>query len=102
MPNQWLEIDAPPVAQLSLRRYAGHEMNANSSIHSPSKVQPAILLTVVVLTAPLWLAVVVIVLLARLFQAVVLYALVWAWWIGWARRRVLFVYSEQSKLEGTH
>ncbi len=69
-------------------------MNANSSIHSPSKIRQAILLAIVVLTAPLWLGVVVIVLLARLFQVVVLYALVWTWWIGWAPRRVLFVYSD--------
>jgi hypothetical protein len=42
----------------------------------------------------LWVAVVVIVLLARLFQVMVLYALVWTWWIGWAPRRALFVYSD--------
>src|SRR5512138_945799 len=52
------------------------------------------LLAVVVLTSPLWLAAVVIVLLARLFQVVVLYALVWTWWIGRAPRRALFVYSD--------
>jgi hypothetical protein len=70
------------------------EVNANSSIHSSSKIRATILLTVVVLTAPLWLALVLTVLLARLFQVVALYALVWAWWIGRARRRVLFVYSD--------
>jgi hypothetical protein len=69
-------------------------VNAKSSTHSPSKIQRPILLAVVVLTAPLWLAAVVIVLLARLCQVVVLYALVWAWWIGRAPRRVLFVYSD--------
>ena len=37
---------------------------------------------------------VVTVLLVRLFQFVALYALVWTWWIGRARRRVLFVYSD--------
>ena len=42
----------------------------------------------------MWLALVVTVLLARLFQFVALYVLVWAWWIGRARRRVLFVYSD--------
>jgi hypothetical protein len=59
-----------------------------------SRSRRAILLAIVVLTAPLWLTVVAIVLLARLFQVVVLYALVWAWWIGSAPRRVLFVYSD--------
>ena len=59
-----------------------------------SRIQRAILLAIVVLTAPLWLTVVVIALLARLFQVTVLYALVWAWWIGRAPRRVLFVYSD--------
>lgn len=51
-------------------------------------------MAVVILTAPLWIAGVVIVLLARLFQIVVLYTLVWAWWIGRGPRRVLFVYSD--------
>jgi hypothetical protein len=69
-------------------------VNAKSSIHSRSRTQRAILVAVVVLTAPLWLAVVGIVLLARGFRVAVLYSLVWAWWIGWARRRVLFVYSD--------
>jgi hypothetical protein len=45
----------------------------------------------------LWLPGVVNVLLARLFQVVVLYALVWTWWIGRAPRRVLFVYSDSPK-----
>jgi hypothetical protein len=69
-------------------------VNEKSSTHSPSKIQRPILLAVVVFTAPLWLPWAVIVLLARLFQAVVLYALVWGWWIGRAPRRVLFVYSD--------
>jgi hypothetical protein len=69
-------------------------VNAKSSTHSTSKIQRSILLAVVVLTAPVWMAGVVIVLLARLLQVVVLYALVWAWWIGRAPRRVLFVYSD--------
>jgi len=51
-------------------------------------------LAAVVLTAPLWLAWVAVYLLARLSQVVVLYALAWTYWIGWARRRVLFVYSD--------
>jgi len=73
---------------------AGQEVNAKSSTHSPSKIQRSILLAVVILTAPLWIVGVVIVLLARVFQVVVLYTLVWAWWISPAPRRVLFVYSD--------
>ena len=48
----------------------------------------------VVLTAPLWLAAVLAMVVARCVQVVALYALVWFWWIGRARRRVLFVYSD--------
>jgi hypothetical protein len=54
----------------------------------------AFLLAVVVLTAPLWLAAVFVMVLGRLVQVSALYAFVWFWWIGWARRRVLFVYSD--------
>jgi hypothetical protein len=57
-------------------------------------MQRAIILTAVVLTAPLWLAVLAVVVVARLIQLLTLYGLVWGWWIGWARRRVLFVYSD--------
>jgi hypothetical protein len=57
-------------------------------------VQQSVLLAIVVLTAPLWLAAVLVVVFARLTKVVVLYALVWFWWIGWARQRVLFVYSD--------
>ena len=52
------------------------------------------LLAVVVLTAPWWLAWLAVAVLARLIHVVVLYGLLWAWWIGWARQRVLFVYSD--------
>ncbi len=51
-------------------------------------------LTIVVLTAPLWLTYVAGVFLLLWLGVVVLYALAWVWWIGWARRRVLFVYSD--------
>jgi hypothetical protein len=58
-----------------------------------SRVRQAFLLAVVVLTAPLWLAALFVMVVGRLVQVVTLYAFVWSWWIGWARRRVLFVYS---------
>jgi hypothetical protein len=57
-------------------------------------VRQAFLLAVVVLTAPLWLAVLFVMVLGRFVQVVALYAFVWFWWIGWGRRRVLFVYSD--------
>ena len=69
-------------------------MNRNATPRPRSKVQRAILLTVVVVTAPLWLAALLVVVLGRLVKIIMLYALVWLWWIGRARRRVLFVYSD--------
>jgi hypothetical protein len=54
----------------------------------------AFLWAVVVLTAPLWLAALVVIVVGRCVQVVALYAVVWFWWIGRARRRVLFVYSD--------
>ena len=65
-----------------------------------SKVQRAFLLAVVVLTSPLWLAVIVVLGVGRLVQVVVLYVLVWVWWIGPAPRRVLFVYSDSPSWKG--
>jgi hypothetical protein len=59
-----------------------------------SKVRQPFLLAVVVLTAPLWLAAAFVMVVGRLVQVVALYAFVWFWWIGSARRRVLFVYSD--------
>jgi hypothetical protein len=58
------------------------------------RLQRAILLAVVVLTAPLWLAALVVAVLGRLLQAAALYALVWLWWIGRDSTRTLFVYSD--------
>ena len=46
------------------------------------------------ITAPVWIALIVAILLARLIHIAVFYALVWTWWIGKARRRVIFVYSD--------
>jgi hypothetical protein len=63
-------------------------------------VQQALLLTVVVLTSPLWLAALVVLGAGRLIQVVFLYALVWLWWIGRARRRVIFVYSDSPNWKG--
>jgi hypothetical protein len=69
-------------------------MNTKVMARPASRVRQALLLAVVVLTAPLWLAALLVIVLGRLVQVVALYALVWLWWIGRARRRVLFVYSE--------
>jgi hypothetical protein len=41
--------------------------------------------------APLWLAITLPLILLRVL---VLYTVVWSWWIGRARRRALFVYSD--------
>ena len=57
-------------------------------------MRQAFLWAVVVLTAPLWLATLLAIVVMRWVQVVALYALVWLWWIGRARRRVLFVYSD--------
>jgi len=69
-------------------------VNTKATTRPVSKGQQAFLLAVVVLTAPLWLAAILVVLFGRLVHVVVLYALVWLWWIGRARRRVVFVYSD--------
>jgi hypothetical protein len=45
-------------------------------------------------TAPLWVSLVVLVAVAYFLRACALYLIVWIWWIGEARSRVLFVYSE--------
>jgi hypothetical protein len=72
----------------------GQDVKDKASSWSLSRVQRSLILAIVVIAAPLWLAALLIVALARLIQLVVLYAMVWAWWIGWAQRRVLFVYSD--------
>ena len=50
-------------------------------------------LTVAIVTAPLWIPIVVLIGVAQLVRASVLYAAVWTVWIGAGRERVLFVYS---------
>ena len=47
-----------------------------------------------VVTAPIWIGLVALALIARSLRRAMLYALAWGWWIGRARRRVLFVYSD--------
>ena len=69
-------------------------MNTTARDRQVSKARRAFLVAVVVLTAPLWLAALFVVVIGRLVQVLSLYAFVWLWWIGWARRRVLFVYSD--------
>ena len=50
--------------------------------------------TIVILTSPIWLPLLLIVLIGMMIRIAVLYAIAWLWWIGRARRRVLFVYSD--------
>jgi hypothetical protein len=59
-----------------------------------SRTQQAFLWAVVVLTAPLWLVALLAMVVWRCARVVALYALVWSWWLGRARRRALFVYSD--------
>ena len=47
-----------------------------------------------VVTAPLWLALAGVAILAHGVRQAALYVIVWLWWIGHAPRRVLFVYSD--------
>ena len=54
----------------------------------------AIPATIVILTSPLWLPLLLIVVVGMLIRVATLYAIVWLWWIGRAQRRVLFVYSD--------
>jgi hypothetical protein len=67
------------------------------------KLSCVLLISVVIVTAPLWLSLALLVAVWYLVQLVVLYGVVWLWWIGPRKRRVLFVYSEspnwQSHLE---
>ena len=56
----------------------------------------ALLLTLAFITAPVWIALIVVIVLARLIHIAVLYALVWTWWIGKARARVPFVYDSPN------
>jgi hypothetical protein len=49
---------------------------------------------IVILTSPLWLPLLLVVLVGRLIRVATLYAIVWLWWIGRARQRVLFVHSD--------
>ena len=57
-------------------------------------LRKALLATLFIVTAPLWLSLLLVAALALAIEKVALYALVWFWWIGPAHRRVLFVYSD--------
>jgi hypothetical protein len=59
-----------------------------------SRIVNLIGLVVIAVTAPVWLPFVLIVGAANLLRASALYIIVWAWWLGFDRRRVLFVYSD--------
>jgi hypothetical protein len=61
-------------------------------------VRTAALLTVVVLTAPVWIPglvlLIVLVAVGRVIKVTALYVLVWTFWLGVSPRRVVFVYSD--------
>jgi hypothetical protein len=69
-------------------------MGRKTNISAQSRIKQWILSVLLVVTAPLWITLFALLLLLALLKGIVLYALVWSWWIGWARRRVLFVYSD--------
>ena len=69
-------------------------MKARATVRPTSRMQQAFLWAVVVLTAPVWLSALMAIAVGRWLYVVALYALVWIWWIGWAQRRALFVYSD--------
>jgi hypothetical protein len=56
-------------------------------------VNRPLLLAVVVITAPIWIVLVLVVGLWIVLRFMILYALVWSWWIGLRRKRTIFVYS---------
>ena len=61
-----------------------------------SKLRRTFLLVLVVITAPLWLLLAAVAVLAHVVRQAALYAIVWSWWVGPASRRILFVYSDSS------
>jgi hypothetical protein len=64
------------------------------STKSNSKLHQTLLVVLLVITAPLWLVLAAVAMLAHGVRQVALYAIVWFWWVGPATRRVLFVYSD--------
>ena len=61
---------------------------------STSKLNRTLLVLLLVVTAPLWLALVIAAVLAHAVKEVALYLIVWFWWIGHNRQRTIFVYSD--------
>jgi hypothetical protein len=61
---------------------------------SMTTLNRVLVVALVVGTAPVWLALLAIVVLARTVFMVALYLFVWSWWIGRQGRRTLFVYSD--------
>jgi len=69
-------------------------LNVRATDRQSPQRRRAISATVAILTSPLWLPLLLVVVVGMLTRVAVLYAIVWLWWIGRARRRVLFVYSD--------
>ncbi len=59
-----------------------------------ARLKTIAMLAVIVATAPLWVALVVLMAVAYGVRTLALYLMVWMWWMGRARRRVVFVYSD--------
>jgi hypothetical protein len=68
-------------------------VNPNVAAPARSPLQRTLIPSALVVTSPLWLSLTLVVMLARAIQSAVLYGVAWAW-IGGARRRVIFVYSD--------
>lgn len=58
------------------------------------RLRTVALAALLVVTAPVWLALSVLVVTASLVRTSALYLTIWIWWIGRASRRVVFVYSD--------
>jgi hypothetical protein len=59
-----------------------------------SGVRRILVVALLGVTAPLWLGLLAMAVLAHAIQRVTLYSIVWLCWIGLAPRRILFVYSD--------
>jgi hypothetical protein len=63
-------------------------------VKATSKLNRTFLIVLLVVTAPLWVALAVVAVLAPAIREVALYLIVWFCWIGYDRRRTIFVYSD--------
>jgi hypothetical protein len=69
-------------------------MDNKTNTSAQSRIKRWILSVLLIVTAPLWVTLVALLLFHALLKVVVLHTLAWTLWIGRARRRALFVYSD--------